>query len=113
MGPLIRHKEVLRVDQWVREALEGGAQLLCGGRALSESCYAPTVLLDPPADCKLSRLEVFGPVVCVYTYDALARRGDWARQRAAGGVPSSDLYPRLWHGHASLHPPGRLCRDAQ
>ena len=71
VGPLIRHREVLRVDQWVREALEGGAQLLCGGRALSESCYAPTVLLDPPADCKLSQLEVFGPVVCVYTYDDL------------------------------------------
>jgi acyl-CoA reductase-like NAD-dependent aldehyde dehydrogenase len=71
VGPLIRHREVLRVDQWVREALEGGAQLLCGGRALSESCYAPTVLLDPPADCKLSQLEVFGPVVCVNTYDDL------------------------------------------
>jgi acyl-CoA reductase-like NAD-dependent aldehyde dehydrogenase len=71
VGPLIRHKEVLRVDQWVREALEGGGQLLCGGRALSESCYAPTVLLDPPADCKLSRQEVFGPVVCVYTCNAL------------------------------------------
>ena len=71
VGPLIRHKEVLRVDQWVREALKGGAQLLCGGRVLSESCYAPTVLLDPPADCKLSQLEVFGPVVCVYTYDVL------------------------------------------
>jgi acyl-CoA reductase-like NAD-dependent aldehyde dehydrogenase len=40
VGPLIRHKEVLRVDQWVGEALDGGAQLLCGGRALSESCYA-------------------------------------------------------------------------
>lgn len=71
VGPLIRHREALRVDQWVREALEGGAQLLCGGRALSDSCYAPTVLLDPPADCKLSQLEVFGPVVCVYTYDEL------------------------------------------
>ena len=71
VGPLIRQKEVLRVDQWVREALEGGAQLLSGGRALSESCYAPTVMLDPPANCKLSQLEVFGPVVCVYTYDAL------------------------------------------
>ncbi|MBV8290452.1 MAG: aldehyde dehydrogenase family protein [Mycobacterium sp.] len=71
VGPLIRRKEVLRVDQWVKEALEGGAQLICGGRALSESCYAPTVLLDPPNDCKLSQLEVFGPVVCVYTYDGL------------------------------------------
>jgi acyl-CoA reductase-like NAD-dependent aldehyde dehydrogenase len=71
VGPLIRHKEVLRVDQWVKEAMHGGAQLICGGRALSRSCYAPTVLLNPPADCKLSQLEVFGPVVCVYTYDVL------------------------------------------
>lgn len=31
VGPLIRHKEVVRVDQWVREALAGGAQLICGG----------------------------------------------------------------------------------
>lgn len=29
------------------------------------------MLLDPPADCKLSRMKVFGPVVCVYAYDAL------------------------------------------
>ena len=71
VGPLIRPKEVVRVDQWVREALEEGAQLLCGGRALSDSCYAPTVLLDPPADCNLSQREVFGPVVCVYPYDGL------------------------------------------
>ena len=71
VGPLIRPKEVERVDQWVKEALAGGAQLLCGGRALSDSCYAPTVLLDPPADCNRSRREVFGPVVCVYPYDGL------------------------------------------
>jgi len=71
VGPLIRPKEVVRVDQWVREAQEGSAQLLCGGRALSASCYAPTVLLDPPADCNLSQREVFGPVVCLYPYDEL------------------------------------------
>ena len=71
VGPLIRHKEVLRIDDWVKEAVTGGAQLICGGRTLLQSCYAPTVLLDPPADCKLSRLEVFGPVICVYSYDAL------------------------------------------
>jgi acyl-CoA reductase-like NAD-dependent aldehyde dehydrogenase len=29
------------------------------------------VLFEPPQDCKVSRLEVFGPVVCVYAYDDL------------------------------------------
>ena len=38
---------------------------------LSDSCYAPTVLLNPPIDSKISTLEVFGPVVCVYGYDDL------------------------------------------
>ncbi|MDT8319628.1 MAG: aldehyde dehydrogenase family protein [Xanthomonadales bacterium] len=71
VGPLIRPAELERVAEWVDEAVAGGAQLLCGGRALSNSCYAPTVLLDPPEDCRVSRDEIFGPVVCVYAYDEL------------------------------------------
>jgi acyl-CoA reductase-like NAD-dependent aldehyde dehydrogenase len=45
--------------------------LLCGGRAFSKSCYAPTVLRYSLLAAKLSQLEVFGPMVCVYTSDAL------------------------------------------
>lgn len=71
VGPLIRHAEVERVASWVDEAVQAGAKLMCGGEKLSDSCYAPTVLLNPPADAKVSVLEVFGPVVCVYSYDDL------------------------------------------
>src|SRR5262249_36500378 len=71
VGPLIRRKEIERVDDWVREAVGGGATLLCGGRPISASCYEPTVLLEPPAECRVSTQEVFGPVVCVYAYDEL------------------------------------------
>lgn len=68
-GPLIRPKEVKRVAQWVDEAVAGGAQVLTGGEKLSETTYAPTLLLNPPADATISRNEVFGPVVCLYSYD--------------------------------------------
>jgi acyl-CoA reductase-like NAD-dependent aldehyde dehydrogenase len=71
VGPLIRESEVDRVDQWVQEAIEGGGKLLCGGKVLSASCYAPTVLFDPPADTRVSTHEVFGPVVCVYPVDGI------------------------------------------
>ena len=71
VGPLIRDQEVARVDAWVREAVAGGATPLCGGKSLSASCYDPTVLLEPPADSRVSTEEVFGPVVCVYAYDHL------------------------------------------
>lgn len=69
VGPLIRPAELQRVDSWIQEAVKGGGKLLCGGKALSETFYRPTVILDPPANCKLSTMEVFGPVVCVYGYD--------------------------------------------
>ena len=71
VGPLIRHGEVTRVHEWVTEAIDAGAERLCGGEPLSDSCYACTVLLDPPEDAKVSALEIFGPIVCVYGYDTM------------------------------------------
>ncbi len=65
VGPLIGHSEVGRVDQWVHEAAQQGAELISGGRKRSESCYENTVLLNPPVDTSVMRNEVFGPVVCV------------------------------------------------
>jgi len=71
VGPLIRKSEVVRVDDWVKEAVSGGAELLCGGKKVSLTCYECTVLYNPPEDAKVSTLEIFGPVVCVYSYDSL------------------------------------------
>lgn len=71
VGPLITPADVQRVHAWVERAVAGGARLLAGGKPLSETCYAPTVLLDPPADVEVSTQEVFGPVVCVYSTDSL------------------------------------------
>lgn len=68
VGPLILPKEVDRVEEWVNEAVKLGAKLLCGGKRISETCYEPTVLLNPPLDVKVSTAEIFGPVVCVYSY---------------------------------------------
>lgn len=77
IGPLIRPAEVERVESWVQGAVEAGAELVCGGQRLSESCFPCTVLYDPPADSKVSQQEIFGPVICVYPYsqidDAIAR----------------------------------------
>lgn len=69
VGPLIDPAEVERIDEWVQEAVRGGAKLLSGGQPVSETCYSCTVLFDPPRDARISTSEVFGPVVCVYSYD--------------------------------------------
>lgn len=71
VGPLIRPAEVTRVHEWVQEAVEGGAELLTGGQPGSTTCYAPTVLFDPPRTARVSTLEIFGPVICVHPYREL------------------------------------------
>ena len=68
VGPIIDPYELERVEKWVNEAKEKGAEILCGGKRLSESTYAPTVIFNPPDDAMVSKDEVFGPVVCVYPY---------------------------------------------
>lgn len=71
VGPLIRPSEVERVQQWVNEAIEEGAELLSGGKALSVSTFECTVLYAPSVESKVSREEIFGPVVCIYPYDEI------------------------------------------
>ncbi len=73
IGPLIRPRELERVHDWVQEAVSLGAELISGGEPISETCYPATVLLDPPDEAKVSHLEVFGPVVCVYSCDDMDR----------------------------------------
>ena len=88
VGPLISPAEVERVSQWVDEAVAEGAQLLTGGKALSETTYACTVLFDPADSSKVSCDEIFGPVICVYPYsdlDEAIRRANqlpWSFQAA-------------------------------
>jgi acyl-CoA reductase-like NAD-dependent aldehyde dehydrogenase len=69
IGPLIRHKETDRIDEWVQDAKAKGAEVITGGNKISDSCYEATVLFNPPADAIISSNEIFGPVICVYEFD--------------------------------------------
>ena len=71
IGPLIRPAEVERVHSWVEQAIESGGKLLCGGRSLPNNSYEATVLFNPSQECNLSKMEVFGPIVCVYPFSEL------------------------------------------
>jgi len=86
VGPLIHPKEVERVHNWVEEAIGSGAKCVTGGKVLSETAYAPTILDQPGPEAKVSKEEVFGPVTAIYSYDsiedAIERANDvpWAFQ---------------------------------
>ncbi len=79
VGPLIRAKDADRVEAWVSEAVDRGARVLAGGRREGNTIW-PTVLTNVPPDARVSREEVFGPVLVVERArdlaDAVARVND-------------------------------------
>ena len=69
VGPLISPKEVDRVHNWVMDAKEKGAEILTGGKKISATTYAPTVIFNATDDAIISQNEIFGPVVIIYEYE--------------------------------------------
>ena len=67
---LIHPREVNRVSAWTEEAVAAGARLIGGGR-LSSTTLVPSIIVNPPRDAKVSTLEVFGPITCVYPFTRL------------------------------------------
>ena len=70
VGPLVSEDAAKRVESWVNEAVAAGAKILTGGTR-EGATYAPTVLTDVPADAKVAREEVFGPVMFVQPVDGV------------------------------------------
>ena len=68
VGPLIRPRETDRVHDWVQAV---SSSIVTGGAKISDSCYQPTLLVDPPADADVTKAEIFGPVICVYRFSEL------------------------------------------
>ncbi len=68
IGPIISKAALNRIDDWVQEAITEGATLICGGNKLQNQCYEPTILLNPSDSSKVTQEEIFGPVICVYSY---------------------------------------------
>ncbi|HYA13912.1 MAG TPA: aldehyde dehydrogenase family protein [Syntrophales bacterium] len=64
---MIDESNAKRVEDWVREAVENGAKLLCGGKRQG-AFFEPTVLTNTKKTMKVNYLEVFGPVVTIEAY---------------------------------------------
>lgn len=75
VGPLIDRGAAERVEAWVNEARQGGAEVLAGG-ARDGNLWQPTVLAALEPAMRVSCQEVFAPLVGVYRYgqvrDAIA-----------------------------------------
>ncbi|MCB9667219.1 MAG: aldehyde dehydrogenase family protein [Myxococcales bacterium] len=69
IGPIISEKEATRVENWVKQSIDGGARLLCGGGRQGRMMQ-PTLLEQVSAQDVLYRKEVFGPVAFFALFDS-------------------------------------------
>jgi len=73
MGPLANARRVKAIEELLADAGERGARLLCGGQRIGAkgNFFAPTVLVDTPAEARLLHEEPFGPVAPLLRFDDL------------------------------------------
>ncbi len=64
MGPMVRAQDAVRVNEWVTEAVAGGARTVVGGE-YEGAMHAPTVVADVSPEMRISCDELFGPAVAV------------------------------------------------
>jgi acyl-CoA reductase-like NAD-dependent aldehyde dehydrogenase len=67
---LISEKDASRVHQWIKNAKEDGAKVLCGGERTG-NMVSPAILTNVAKGLKVSCQEVFGPVVVIWPFDEL------------------------------------------
>jgi acyl-CoA reductase-like NAD-dependent aldehyde dehydrogenase len=112
VGPVIDQGALERIDEWVNEAVAGGAEVLTGGRR-EDPLYHPTVLAGTTPEMKVRCQEVFGPVTTVQKYetfeDAIAEVND-SEYGLQAGVFTASL-DRAMLAHRDLEVGGVVIND--
>jgi betaine-aldehyde dehydrogenase len=98
IGPLVSSRQRDRVEGYIRSGLEQGATLVAGGGRPADQptgwFVEPTVFTRVDPDATIAQEEIFGPVLCVMTYDtedealAIANNSEYGLN---GAVYSTDV----------------------
>jgi acyl-CoA reductase-like NAD-dependent aldehyde dehydrogenase len=72
LGAIVSEEHCNKILSYVRLGQEAGAEIACGGQMLDIAggrFIAPTLLTGVRKDMKVARDEIFGPVLCMMTFD--------------------------------------------
>lgn len=112
IGPMISEFDARRIEEWVNEAVSGGARVLCGGTR-NGVCYDATLLENVDPRLRISCAEAFGPVATLQPFDdfraAVAAVNDSPFGLQAG-VFTRNL-EHAWHAYEHLDLGGVILND--
>ena len=97
IGPMIDVKEAARLEEWIAEAVAGGARLLCGG-GRDGAMLAATLLENVPRGARLNTEEAFGPVAFlarIDSFDAALEQVNDSKFGLQAGIFTRDLFQML------------------
>ena len=94
IGPMIAESEAIRLEQWIKQSVEKGADLLCGGQRNGAMLQA-TILENVPDDCDVNSKEAFGPVSVISRFtdfDEALKEVDNSQFGLQAGIFTRDIY---------------------
>ncbi|WP_077324185.1 aldehyde dehydrogenase family protein [Virgibacillus siamensis] len=109
---VISKKSLERLQNWLDEAVQEGAEVECGG-GVKGNVMMPTVLTNVNRDSKVFRNEIFGPMVCIFPFDTLEEAIDDANDSRYGlnsGVMTPSL-ERAFYAAERLETGGVIVND--
>lgn len=71
LGPLVAERQVLKLEDQIKDAIHKGAKVVCGGKrpdSLNGAYYEPTILININSEMRVWREEVFGPALPVVSF---------------------------------------------
>jgi acyl-CoA reductase-like NAD-dependent aldehyde dehydrogenase len=100
IGPIVSEKEAARIEEWIREGVDAGGRVLCGG-GRNGTLVEATLMENVPDHCKIVAEEAFGPVAVLSAYDDFddaLEQVNAGRYGLQAGVLTRDLYKahRAW-----------------
>ena len=115
VGPVIDKENLVRIKEWVDEAIEKGAKVLIGGEVLREknNLYKPTLVTDTEKEMKIVSREVFGPVATIEKIETFQEGVNKANDSDYGlqtGIFTNDL-DHMKEAHENLEVGGVIINN--
>ena len=99
IGPMVSQAQYERVQRYIRLGIEAGATIVAGGEGhpdgLGGYFVKPTVFAHVTNDMTIAREEIFGPVLCLLSYEDEAEAITIANDTPYGCKPMSSPPARI------------------